>query len=42
MRAFITSLVALVVIGFIAYSALSGMDRSAQSVFQSSHGSVRL
>lgn len=41
MKAFVASLAALAFCGFVAYSALTSLDRSAQDVYQSDRGSVR-
>jgi len=42
MKAFLASLVVMVVVGFAAYGVLHSMDRSAQATFQSDNGAVRL
>lgn len=42
MKAFIASIFAIVVIAVAAYFALETVDMTAESVYQSKHGSVRL
>ncbi|MFN0262993.1 hypothetical protein ACKTEK_03850 [Tepidamorphus sp. 3E244] len=42
MKAFVTSMVALVVISFAAWGVLTSLDYSAQDAYRSGHGTVRL
>jgi hypothetical protein len=42
MKAFLASLVAIVVVAAVAYIALDQFDNSSQAVYQSKQGSVRL
>lgn len=42
MKAFLSSLVVMAVVGLTAYGVLNSLDYSAADIFQSSNGSVRL